>query len=109
MRNSFAGPDRYLLGDQQNASDICPCCKFSRSSTSVQYWDCTLPDLRSAVDLGCAKCGFALKCVDWAVPRLFRYGEITRIRVYPDAPMEIYLENPYRVSSLDIFTLSGKG
>lgn len=91
------------------ASDICPCCEFSRSSTSVQHWHSNLPDLRRAVDLGCAKCGFALKCVNWAVLRLFRYEEITRMRVYPDAPMKIHLENPYRVSHLDIFTLSDKG
>lgn len=72
----------------------------------MRYYDGSLDDLREATRLHCPRCSFVLKCVDWAVPRLFKYEDITKIRVWENYPCSIYLHNGW--IDLDLFTLSGE-
>lgn len=86
---------------------ICPCCKLSKKSNQVLSWDSTISDLQRAA-YGCPKCKFGLACVDWAIPRLFRYEDIEKIRVWQNEPLEVHLKEPYRIIRMEFFTLSGK-
>ena len=96
----------HMMTDTADKRDVCQCCKLSKKSSLVLPWDCTFADLRAAY--GCSKCKFALACVNWAVPKLFRHQDIDKIRVHQDEPLEVHLRESYRIIRLEFFTLSGK-
>ena len=55
----------------------CAVCEGSAYETTV---DSTIPPIRLAAKFGCSWCSLVLACVDWTVPRLLQYKDITRIK-----------------------------
>ena len=109
MRESpgMMGLPTMMAMENTDKRHICPCCKLSKKSNQVLSWDSTISDLQRAA-YGCPKCKFGLACVDWAIPRLFRYEDIEKIRVWQNEPLEVHLKEPYRIIRMEFFTLSGK-
>ena len=55
----------------------CAVCEGSAYGTAV---DSTVSPIRLTSKFGCSWCSLVLACVDWTVPRLLQYKDITRVK-----------------------------